>query len=56
MTSQEQGIKTVIPDLRNIPLDRLAELGASSLALSIVLYRERLKENGVPLSSFNARI
>lgn len=55
-TSQEKVIKTVIPDLRDIPLDRLAELGASPLAHSIALYRERLKENGVPLSSFNARI
>ncbi len=55
-TSQEKVIKTVIPDLRDIPLDRLAELGASPLAQSIALYRERLKETGVPLSSFNARI
>lgn len=56
MTAQEKDIKSAIPDLRNIPLDRLAELGASSLAHSIALYRERLKENGMPLSSFNARI
>jgi len=56
MTSQEQGLKTLIPDLRNIPVDRLAELGSSALARSIALYRERLKENGVPLSSFQARI
>jgi len=56
MTSQEQNIITIIPDLRDIPLDRLAELGSSTLAHSIALYRERLKENGVPLSSFNARI
>lgn len=55
-TSQVKAINTTIPDLRNIPLDRLAELGASPLARSIALYRERLKENGVPLSSFNARI
>lgn len=56
MTSQEQAIKTLIPDLRNIPVDRLAELGSSALAYSIALYRERLKENGIPLSSFQARI
>jgi hypothetical protein len=56
MTSQEQSLKTLIPDLRNIPVDRLAELGSSALAHSIALYRERLKENGVPLSSFQARI
>ena len=56
MTSQEREIKTVIPDLRDIPLDRLAELGNSSLARSIALYQERLKETGMPLSSFQARI
>lgn len=56
MTSQEQGLNTLIPDLRNIPVDRLAELGSSALAHSIALYRERLKENAVPLSSFQARI
>lgn len=56
MTSQQQKAKVAIPDLRDIPLDRLAELGATPLADSIALYRERLKENGVPLSSFNARI
>jgi hypothetical protein len=55
MTTQ-QDVKTAIPDLRDFPLDRLAELGATPLAHSIALYRERLKENGVPLSSFNARI
>jgi hypothetical protein len=56
MTAQEQGINTTIPDLRNIPVDRLAELGSSALADSIALYQERVKENDVPLSSFNARI
>jgi hypothetical protein len=47
---------TAVPDLRDIPLDRLAALGGTPLAHAIVLYRERLKETGVPLSSFNARI
>jgi hypothetical protein len=56
MTAQDKDIKSAVPDLQNIPLDRLAELGASSLAHSIALYRERLKEIGMPLSSFNARI
>jgi hypothetical protein len=56
MTSQEKSIETVIPDLRNYLLDHLAELDSSVLAHSIALYRERLKENGIPLSSFNARI
>ncbi len=56
MSSQEKIIVTAVPDLRQFSLDQLAELGASPLAHSIALYRERLKENGVPLSSFNARI
>ena len=56
MPSQVKDIDTVIPDLRDIPVDRLAELGSSALAHSIALYRERLRENGVPLSSFQARI
>ena len=57
MTSQEKDdIETVIPDLRDIPANRLAELGSSALAHSIALYRERLRENGIPLSSFQARI
>jgi hypothetical protein len=56
MTSPQQDLKALIPDLRNIPVDRLAELGSSALAHSIALYRERLRENGIPLSSFQARI
>ena len=56
MATPEKEIETVIPDLRDIPVDRLAELGSSALAHSIALYRERLRENGVPLSSFQARI
>jgi hypothetical protein len=56
MTSPEKTIVTTVPDLRDFPLEQLAELGVSPLAHSIALYRERLKENGLPLSSFNARI
>jgi len=56
ITLQGQELKSVIPDLRDLPLDRLAELGDSALAHSIALYRKRLNENGIPLSSFNARI
>ena len=56
MTSQQHDPQTQSPDLRNIPMDRIAELGASALAHSIALYRERLRENGIPLSSFQARI
>ena len=53
---QQQELISVIPDLRELPLEQLAELGDSVLAHSIALYRQRLKETGVPLSSFNARI
>jgi FXSXX-COOH protein len=56
MSLQRQELNSVIPDLRELPLERLAELGDSVLAHSIALYRERLKETGVPLSSFNSRI
>jgi hypothetical protein len=56
MISQEKDIETLIPDLRDLPVGRLAELGSSALAHSIALYRERLRENGIPLSSFQARI
>lgn len=49
-------LKTVIPDLRDLSLDQLAELGDTPLARLIALYRKRLKETGVTLSSFQARI
>lgn len=49
-------IQTVIPDLRDLTVDQVAELGGSPLANAIRAYRERLKENGIPLSSFQARI
>ena len=55
-TTAHDAIQTVIPDLRDLPADRLAELGGSVLAQSIQRYRERMKENGIPLSSFQARI
>jgi FXSXX-COOH protein len=45
-----------MPDLRELSLEQLAELGDSVLAHSIALYRQRLKETGVPLNSFTARI
>jgi FXSXX-COOH protein len=56
MTLQGQELNSVIPDLRDLSLERLADLGDSVLAHSIALYRQRLKETGVPLSSFSARI
>lgn len=56
MSVQRQELNSVIPDLRDLSLERLAELGDSVLARSIALYRERLKETGVPLSAFQAKI
>jgi FXSXX-COOH protein len=56
MGSQQPELNSVIPDLRELPLERLAELGDSVLAHSIAQYRRRLKETGLPLSSFQARI
>jgi FXSXX-COOH protein len=56
MSLQQQELISVIPDLRGLPLERLAELGDSVLAQSIAQYRQRLKETGLPLSSFQARI
>ncbi len=56
MRQQKHELSSVLPDLRDLPLERLAELGDSVLAHSIALYRERLKETAVPLSSFSARI
>jgi FXSXX-COOH protein len=56
MSLQTQEMSSVIPDLRDLPLEQLAELGDSVLAHSIALYRQRLKETGVPLSSFSSRI
>jgi FXSXX-COOH protein len=56
MGLQKSELNSVIPDLRDLPLERLAELGDSVLAHSITMYRQRLLETGVPLSSFTARI
>lgn len=56
MSAQQQELNTVIPDLHDLSLERLSELGDSALAQSIALYRQRLTETGVPLNSFSARI
>jgi FXSXX-COOH protein len=56
MTSYEQVLNSAIPDLLDVPLDRLAELGDSVLANSIALYRQRLLDNGVPVYRFSSGI
>lgn len=55
-TREPGTLETVIPDLADTGLDQLAESGGSPLAQAVALYRERLREAGVPLSSFTARI
>jgi len=50
---QQQVSEGVIPDLRKIPLEQLAQLGDSALAHSIALYLERLREDGVLFNAFN---
>ena len=56
VTSKKEGHGSAILDVRALPLDQLAELGGSALVESIALYRRRMNENNVPLSSFNSSI
>jgi FXSXX-COOH protein len=56
MGPQKQELNSVIPDLRDLSLEQLAELGDSVLAHSIALYRQRLLDPGVPLNAFTSRI
>jgi FXSXX-COOH protein len=56
MSMQKQELNSAIPDLRDLSLEQLAELGDSVLAHSIALYRQRLAETGVALNSFQATI
>jgi len=56
MILPEQPFKSAIPDLRNIPVERLAELGDSVLANSIDLYLQRLQQDRVLLNAFTSSI
>lgn len=56
MTLHEQALYSAIPDLRDVPLERLAELGDSVLANSIALYLQRLEDNSAPVYRFNSAI
>jgi FXSXX-COOH protein len=56
MGLQKQELNSAIPDLRDLSLERLAELGDSVLGHSIELYRQRLMETGAPMSAFQSRI
>jgi FXSXX-COOH protein len=55
MTLSEHELDSVIPDLRDLPMDQLAELGDSVLAHSIALYRQRLN-GSAPLNSFTSYV
>ena len=52
-TTDPGTIETAVPDLTDIPVDQIK---SGVLAASIALYRDRMRENGIPLSSFQARI
>jgi FXSXX-COOH protein len=52
----DQEIRAVIPDLREMSSDRIAELGDTVLAHSIELYLQRLAEDSVPVSAFTSNI
>jgi hypothetical protein len=56
MTLQNQELRPMDPDLRNVPVDQLAELGDSVLARSFALYRQRLEEDDLLVSAFNSNI
>lgn len=56
MILQQHMIEPVIPDLRNISLERLAELGDTVLADSIMRYRHRLEETGPQVNAFTSNI
>jgi hypothetical protein len=56
MILHEQPLRSAIPNLLNVPIERLAELGDSVLANSIDLYRQRLQDTRVPLNAFSSSI
>jgi hypothetical protein len=55
-STEPPAIPTRIPDLRDIPVTRLAEFGGPGLARALDEYRKRIAAAGLPLSSFQARI
>lgn len=56
MTSHQQALASGIPDLRGVPVDRLAELGGPVLGNAVELYLQRLQKSSVLLNSFNSSI
>jgi hypothetical protein len=55
MTVPSQELRSVHPDLWDVPLDQLAASGDSALAHCFALYRHRLEDDGL-LSAFNSKI
>jgi len=53
---RDQELRPAIPDLRDLSLDRLADLGDTVLAHSIDLYIQRLAETSALVSAFNSNI
>jgi hypothetical protein len=53
---QEHAPDSVIPDLRDIPLERLAELNDSVLSHCLTLYHQRLCGSSALLNAFNSNI
>ena len=56
MFTQEQELRRVAPDLRNLPAEQLAVLGDSALAQALALYRRRLEAGGDLICAFDSKI
>jgi|HubBroStandDraft_3_1064219.scaffolds.fasta_scaffold490551_2 hypothetical protein len=56
MNSPQQLADAAIPDLRDISLAQVANLGDSALAHSLALYRKRLAENDTLQCGFDSSI
>lgn len=56
MTLHQLQLDADIPDLREMPLDRLAQMGDSVFSNSIAEFLARLEANDVPVYAFNSSI
>lgn len=52
----QQVLESAIPDLREVPVDRIAELASPVLADAISLYVKRLEDSTALLNSFSSSI
>lgn len=53
---EQEPLVSALPDLHGVPLERASEEGGAVLAAAEELYRQRLKQVGEPISSFNSSI